>query len=189
MSFNAIDQDALAQTPAKETALTWVKGKTWANGLTIKLSPDVDVVAFYKQYHANKALWDKAFAYLKNTDLGTIAPGKYPIDGDDVYAAITEGPSKEPDSARWEAHQNYIDLQYVIKGKEQIEVMPLKSATVTVPYDVVKDVAKYSGNGKYYNAEPSIFFLFFPNDVHRPSIKVDGVDVVKKLVIKVKAAK
>jgi beta-galactosidase beta subunit len=36
---------------------------------------------------------------------------------------------------------------------------------------------------------PGTFFLFFPTDAHRPGIKVEGNDVVKKLVIKIHLAK
>jgi YhcH/YjgK/YiaL family protein len=42
--------------------------------------------------------------------------------------------------------------------------------------------------GKFYTAKPGTFFLFFPQDVHRPNIKVKGYDLVKKLVIKIRMA-
>jgi len=67
-------------------------------------------------------------------------------------------------------------------------VSPLAEATVTKPYDETKDGANYNATGKYFIASPKEFFLFFPNDVHRPNIKVEGFDTVKKLVIKIKYA-
>ncbi|MFD0792138.1 YhcH/YjgK/YiaL family protein [Mucilaginibacter litoreus] len=111
------------------------------------------------------------------------------MDGENAYANITRSPSKELDNANWESHKNYIDLQYVINGKEQIGVADIATATVTKPYDAAKDVANYRAEGKYYTAEPGIFFLFFPQDAHRPNIKVAGYDVVKKMVIKIKTAR
>ncbi len=36
-------------------------------------------------------------------------------------------------------------------------------------------------------AEPGTFFIFTPEDAHRPGIKVDGFDTLKKVVIKVRA--
>ena len=171
-----------------KTAKKWVKGKEWANGLDLEVSSSVDYVEFAKQYHANKAYWDKAFAFMKDKGLETIAPGKYPIDGDNVYANITYAPSKEFEQSAWESHRHYIDLQYVIKGKEKIGVSPLADATVTKPYDDAHDGANYTAEGKYHIATPKEFFLFFPNDVHRPNIKVPGYDTVKKLVIKIRVA-
>ena len=172
-----------------QTAAGWVKSKKWANGIKLKLHPSVNAAEFYKQYQANKAVWDKAFLFIKENNLDTISVGKHIIDGDNAYASITEAPSKELDKASWESHKNYIDLQYVIKGQEQIAVAPISAATVTKPYDAAKDVANYTAEGTFYTAGPGTFFLFFPEDVHRPNIKVAGFDVVKKMVIKIKVAK
>jgi len=165
----------------------WVKSKVWANGLNINVYPDINSVEFKHQYEANKAVWDKAFQFLADTaNLAKLAPGKYPIDGKNAYASITDVPTRTPDAAKWESHRKYIDLQYVIRGKEKIGVAPVTTATVTVPYDDVKDNANYTADGKYYIATPAEFYLFFPSEAHRPNIKVDGYDTDKKLVIKIK---
>jgi len=178
-------QSDAAQWTAK-TAEKWVKSKEWAHGSKIKVHPSINLVEFAKQYHTNKALWDKAIAFLNDKKLDTLKSGKYTIDGINVYATITEGPSKEFAQSAWESHRNYIDLQYVIRGKEKIGVTPVSSATVIKPYDETKDIANYNAEGKYYIATPEEFFLFFPVDAHRPNIKIDGYDIVKKLVIKIK---
>jgi len=33
-----------------------------------------------------------------------------------------------------------------------------------------------------------VMYIFYPNDAHRPSIKVDGYETIKKVVIKVRYA-
>lgn len=152
----------------------------------IKIHPSTDKVAFAMQYHKNEKVWDEAFKFLSRPDLDTLSPGKYPIDGDKVYASISVGPNKEFDKTRFESHRKYIDLQYVIKGKEKIGVASVAKATVTVPYSEPNDIAHYTAEGKYYIAAPGTFFLFFPVNAHRPNIKVDGYDTVRKLVIKIK---
>ncbi|WP_162499816.1 YhcH/YjgK/YiaL family protein [Mucilaginibacter terrigena] len=172
----------------QKTAEKWLQSNTWKGGLKLDLHKNVNAVEFYKQYHANKAVWDKVFKFLSEQNLDTLSTGKHPIDGDNAYASVTEAPSKELDKAGWESHRKYIDLQYVIKGKERIDFIDINKATVTKPYSDTNDAANYSAEGTQYTAEPGIFFLFFPQDVHRPNIKVDGYDVVKKLVIKIKVA-
>ncbi|MGZ3810603.1 MAG: YhcH/YjgK/YiaL family protein [Mucilaginibacter sp.] len=169
-----------------KTAKKWVTSKEWANGSMLNLHTSVNYLEFAKQYHVNKGNWDKAFAFLNDKKLDTLQPGKYIIDGNDVYAIITEAPSKAFNFSSWESHRNYIDLQHVIKGKEKIGVAPVSLAKVTKPYDETKDAANYDVSGNYYIATPKEFFLFFPGDAHRPNIKVDGYDTVKKLVIKIK---
>jgi len=185
LNFFAMKNTASAQTDQK-TAEQWVKSKVWSNGLLIDVSPSVNALEFYKQYNANKAVWDKVFAFMKNQDLKNLAPGNYPIDDKNAYASITDNPSKTLEDAKWESHQKYIDLQYVISGEEKIGVAPVSTATVIKSYNPAKDAANYTADGTYYIAKPSQFFLFFPPDAHRPNIKVDGYDTVKKLVIKIK---
>jgi YhcH/YjgK/YiaL family protein len=99
---------------------------------------------------------------------------------------ITDGPTKDFDKSTWESHKNYIDLHYVINGIEKIGVAPVASATITVPYDATKDIANYTAEGKFYEAAPGEFFLFFPSDAHRPGIKTGNTGRDKKLVIKIK---
>lgn len=170
----------------EKSAKKWVKSGQWANGLPIKVYSDVNNVEFAKQYAANAAYWDKAFAFMKDKNLKELPVGKYPIDGDNVYATVTEAPDKDFDKTSWESHRKYIDLQYIITGKEKIGREALANATVTKPYDETKDGANYTATGKFYTATPDEFYLFFPGDVHRPSIRVDGYDMVKKLVIKIR---
>ena len=172
----------------KNKSKKWFKEKEWLGGLELKPHKTVDVQEFARQYHLNKSYWDKAFAFLKNTDLNKIAKGKYPIDGENVYASVTADSSKNFDKTNWESHRKYIDIQYVINGEEKIGVYPVSKATVTKEYDDKKDAANYSADGKLYSATPGTFFIFFPSDAHRPNITPGGNKVVKKIVIKVRVA-
>ncbi len=166
----------------------WFKKKEWLNGLQLKPHKTINEQEFARQYKINKAYWDDAFAFLKNHDLKTIAKGRYPIDGENVYASVTMDSTKDFNKTNWESHRRYIDLQYVIDGEEKIGVSPVNEAKVTNEYNEKKEVANYTAEGKFYPATPGIFFIFFPSDVHRPSISPGGNKPVKKIVIKVKAA-
>ncbi len=171
----------------ENSAAEWFAKKEWKNGLLLEPHETTNKIIFAEQYHKNKTAWDKAFKFLGG-NLEAKEPGKYEIDGDDVYAIITDQPSKEPEMAKWEAHEKFIDIQYVIKGEEKIGITPLSTATVSKPYDEANDYANYEAEGKSYTAKPGTFFLFFPDDVHRPNILVKGFEVVKKVVIKVRVA-
>ncbi|MGZ3871359.1 MAG: YhcH/YjgK/YiaL family protein [Mucilaginibacter sp.] len=183
---STIAASAQGNTWNESSATAWLDKKEWQSGLKPELHSSANKVAFAEQYHKNQAAWDKAFAFLRDSDLLKLKPGKYPIDGSDVYASITEAPSKEFEASAWESHRNYIDLQYVIKGEETIGVAPVAKATVIKPYNEAGDSANYNAEGQYYIATPAVFFLFFSGDAHRPNIKVAGYDMVKKMVIKIK---
>jgi YhcH/YjgK/YiaL family protein len=182
----ALSQQITDTVWTAKNAKKWVKSRAWSNGNTLKAHPSVNKIEFANQYHANKTYWEEAFKFIRDKNLNDLAPGKYVIDGDSVYALVTDGPSKDFEQSKWESHRNYIDLQYVIRGKEKIGVAPMSSATVTSPYDAIKDLANYDTDGKFYIAAPGTFFLFFPADAHRPGIKVKGYDTDKKLVIKIR---
>jgi biofilm protein TabA len=172
----------------KHKAKKWFKKKEWLGGLQLKPHKSIDKIEFARQYHANKAYWDKAFAFMKNNDLNKIAKGKYPIDGDNVYASVTTDSTKDYNKTNWESHRKYIDIQYVIDGEELIGVYPVAKATVTREYDEKREAANYSADGKLYTAKPGTFFIFFPSDAHRPNITPGGNKVDKKIVIKVRYA-
>lgn len=164
----------------------WFQQKEWLHGLPLQPHESINKITFAQQYEIHKDYWDKAFLFLKEQDLKTLAVGRYAIDGDNVYATITENPTKSFDSAKWESHRNYVDLQCVISGKEEIGVAPINNLTVTMPYDTTRDLINYSGSGSFYTAKPGTFFLFFPSDGHKPSITTGGNKPDKKIVIKVR---
>lgn len=176
-----INSTAMAQTDAD----FWFSGKQYLNGLKLVPAPSTNAAEFAKQYKLNKELWDKVFAYLKNTDLDALPVGKYPIDGTNAFASVTDNPTKPYPQTAWESHRKYIDLQYVIQGAEGMAKAPVASAKVTEPYNDAKDVAHYEAEGTQYNASQGVFYLFFPMDAHRVNIKVDGADHDKKIVIKI----
>ncbi len=143
-----------------------------------------------RQYRANPVWWDKAFTFLRTQDLVNLKPGNYIIDSGNVTAIVTELSPKEKETVNFEAHRNFNDLQYIIRGKAGMGVVPLSDAGVHVltPYSDSTDTGSYTvtGGEKYYEVTPGTFFIFSPNEVHRPAFKVDGYDTIKKIVIKVR---
>jgi biofilm protein TabA len=188
-SFVFVNAQSADTTITKSKANKWFKKKEWLNGAPLKPHKSINKEEFARQYRINKVYWDKAFAFLKAQDLQTIAKGKYPIDGDNVFASVTEDPSKDFDKTNWESHRKYIDVQCVLVGEERMGKWPVAEVTsITKPYDEAKDVANYIAPGKFYNIPGGTFIIFFPGEAHRPNITPGGNKVVKKLVIKVRAA-
>jgi len=181
----------VACNEAKDTSQkteNWYKEKVWLNGLALKPHVTINQQQFRAEYEVNKQAWDTAFAYLKNTDLNSLPVGRHPIDSNNVFALVTEGPAKNPDTAKWESHLVYIDIHHVISGKEKMAISPVDSAAVMTPYDSIKDIGFYTGKGEFHESGFNDFFIVFPPAAHYPGVKVDGYDTVKKIVIKIKKA-
>ena len=174
---------------AKDPVLAWFQEKPWFKNVKLTPSPSINLDELKKYYAANPAYWEKAFEYFKNTDLLALAPGKYPIDGENVFATISEYNTQDPSERQWENHKKYLDVQIILSGKEKMGKAPYAEATPNVPYDETKDIEfRKASNGKNYLAEPGTFFIFFPCDSHMPNQNADGVVKVKKVVFKIKTS-
>ncbi|MCX6325362.1 MAG: YhcH/YjgK/YiaL family protein [Bacteroidia bacterium] len=166
----------------------WFEKGEWLNGWTVSPDASVNRKELAVSYFKNKERWDKAFTFLKTSDLFQLELKRYEIDGDNLYAPVSEYLTKNEADAKFEAHQKYIDIQYVISGIEQISVSPLSmKKDVLVPYDSTKDVGFMTVTKcKSINATPDKFFIFFPSDIHRPGVKAGENSQVRKVVVKVR---
>jgi len=123
--------------------------------------------------------------YLQMTDFSKFAPGKYLIEDNEVFASVSEYNSKKPEDAKWEAHQKYADIQYIVSGEEKMGYAPLNTMEVTEAYNPDKDIVFLKGQGDYVTAKPGMFVIFFPHDAHQPSVMIKESSPVKKVVVKV----
>ena len=127
-----------------------------------------------------------AFDYLKNTDLVNLPSGKYELDGDHIFALVQEYDTKNEEEALMESHFKYIDIQYIIEGKELMGLVT-KTDHVATLVNLEKDYASYDEeNYSFMLFEEGMFGVYFPDDIHLPCIQLDEPARVKKVVIKIK---
>jgi YhcH/YjgK/YiaL family protein len=128
----------------------------------------------------------KSFEYIKTTDLKNLAAGRYPIDGENIFALVSEYKTKSEKEGRLEAHKKYIDVQYVISGEELMGYSPLGRQQILEPYKEENDIVFFTGDKSFTKVTSGMLAIFFPEDVHMPGISTGKSDTVKKLVIKVR---
>jgi YhcH/YjgK/YiaL family protein len=126
-----------------------------------------------------------AFKFLKRPDLATLQPGKHLIDADKIFALIQDYTTRPAGDCRWESHRRYVDVQFVLSGREQMGWAPLDLLQVTKPYDAEKDVQFLSGSGTMLPAPAGTFVIFMPHDAHMPCVADGDTCPVRKIVIKV----
>jgi biofilm protein TabA len=136
-------------------------------------------------YFTLHPLFEKAFNYINAQDLCALEPGKFEIEGKDLHASVSLKEGYKPNEAKFEAHNNYIDIQVCPHGKERIGWKPrFKCVAPKGDYNTEKDVIFYEDQpDTYFELTEGQFAIFFPEDVHAPMI---GEGPIKKLVIKVK---
>ena len=132
--------------------------------------------------------FEKAFNYLSNTDFTNLEPGNYEIDGDNIYAIVQSYNTKPSSAGKWEAHKKYADIQYVFSGKEKMGVTSFDKVIQIEGYRVNDDYSIYKGEGNFFIIEEGNFAVFFPTDVHMPSLALNIPKEIKKVVVKVRVA-
>ena len=126
----------------------------------------------------------KGLEFLKENDISLLDDGKYPIDGDKLFINVNSYNSK--DSADWELHKKYIDIQFIKEGEERIGICDISDCEEKIPYSEDKDIEFLSGKtGDYYTMKPYDFMIIYPLEVHKPGIKVNERIFVKKAILKV----
>ena len=136
-------------------------------------------------YSLNERL-TKALQYLAQTDFTSMEPGKYEIEGENIFALVQTYNTKPFSSGKWEAHKKYIDVQYIVSGKEKMGFTETTKVIIMEEYNEEKDCAIYKGEGNFLIAEEGHFAIFFPSDVHMPGMAINIPKEVKKVVVKVK---
>jgi len=128
----------------------------------------------------------KALQYLANTDFKNVEPGTYEIDGENIFAIVQLYNTKPSSITKWESHKKYIDIQYMVSGKEKMGFTDSKKVIVMQPYHPGNDVAFHKGEGNFLIADEGQFAIFFPTDIHMPQLALNIPHEVKKVVIKVR---
>ena len=107
----------------------------------------------------------------------------YPLsDGNRFFVAV--GTTKAPDVA--EAHRKYMDIQYIVKGKEVMGWADLAACEPAGDFNEDKDVGMYNGNFEYITINEGICYVAFPEDAHMPGRHLDVPNDFVKVVVKLK---
>ncbi len=106
-----------------------------------------------------------------------------------VKAIVSEYTTKEVNENGYEAHRDYIDIQYLLSGNELICCLPLEYLKEIKAYNSEIDASFHVECGKKPQElllGNGFFSIFFPQDGHMPCLNLTINHEVKKVVIKVK---
>jgi len=148
----------------------------------------LDILANHAQYSGISPRFARAFAFLQQLPADA-ALGRHEIDGDEVFAIVQQYFTKGLRDTQLEAHRKYIDIQYVLRGREIVYWAPLPLLTnVTMPFDVKADAALFGVIPEIVplQLQAGQFAILFPADGHAPSCSWDQPAEVRKVVVKVK---
>ena len=116
------------------------------------------------------ARFKKAFEILTDKTLSQKEDGKYAVDGEKIYYTIQRYTTKPLNEGKLEAHRKYIDIQFLLEGRELLGYAPLKGLTTAEVYNPQKDIAFFNTPKEITKVilEPGLFCILFPDDAHLP---------------------
>jgi len=138
------------------------------------------------RYATLHPLFPQAFEYMRNTDLHSLAPGHYPIVGEDLFVIVEHAQGRTRADAQLECHRRYIDIQLVLEGVDEMGWKSLPGCHEPAgDYDAGKDIRFFRDTPATWIATPPDHFcIFFPEDAHAPLV---GRGAIRKAVFKVAA--
>jgi biofilm protein TabA len=138
------------------------------------------------RYAALHPLFPRAFDYIRSTDLLSLAPGCYPIVGEELFAIVEHMPGRTRDEAKLECHRRYIDIQLVLEGVDEMGWKPLADCHKPVgDYSAEKDIRFFhDAVATWIATPPGAFCIFFPEDAHAPLVSSGQVH---KVIFKIAA--
>lgn len=142
--------------------------------------------------HARYVSWmpqlAAGFEFLTTRGRASLEEGRHEIDGERVFATVARYETRDYESAEPEAHRRYLDIQYVISGRETIYWTPLaETGPESMAYDAQRDLVFFQRNARArpFELAAGHFCIFFPEDAHEPNCHCGPPSPVHKAVVKV----
>lgn len=125
-----------------------------------------------------------ALGFLSSPHAASLAPGRYPIAGDDIFAIVEKCQGRGRERSPLEIHDKYIDVQFVVSGDEWMGWSPLAECTLEpAGFDTANDCGILNERPQaWFQVQPGWFVIFYPSDAHAP---LAGQGEVHKIVVKV----
>jgi YhcH/YjgK/YiaL family protein len=141
-----------------------------------------------KYYYGISPRVEKALRFLQENNLKTLPEGKTPIDGDDVVVNCWMNTTKPYSTAKLETHQEFLDLHYLVDGKEDLFCGFVQDTSKLLEEKPDIDCRFYEGFSRALPIGADRFLLLFPTDTHAPGLNHQDKEsqTNKKILIKIK---
>lgn len=117
------------------------------------------------------------------------APGRYELQGDDIFMNVMTFATQPPEQKKAELHEQYIDIQLLLAGEERILYGVTGSARQCEERHVEDDYQLCSAidGMQRLDLKPGMYAVFMPGEPHKPGCVLKESEEIKKVVVKVRA--
>ncbi|WP_205438055.1 N-acetylneuraminate anomerase [Edwardsiella tarda] len=117
-------------------------------------------------------------------------PGRYTLDGDDIFMNVMQLTTQSPQEKAAELHADYIDIQLLLRGEERILYGCAGTARDCEAWHEEEDyqLCQQIAHEQCVTLHPGMFAIFMPGEPHKPGCRVGEAQAIAKVVIKVRAS-
>ncbi|MGD0283789.1 MAG: YhcH/YjgK/YiaL family protein [Dissulfurispiraceae bacterium] len=146
----------------------------------------VDKIGNWGLYFTKESGLHDGINFIKNFNENE-TDGRHEIKGQEIFAIVQSYITESPANKKIESHKKYVDIQYILSGREVIGWVPVAGLSGSTPYSEEKDVIFYQPADTITSIVmvPGTFSIFFPQDAHQPGCIFQKVEPVRKIVVKV----
>ena len=149
----------------------------------------LDALPNATRYASLHPFFTDVLRFLARPDLATLPDARYDIlDNNRLYALVQSYDTKPVEGGLLEGHRNYIDIQFILAGRERIGWAPFENQPVAEAYDPPRDIAFFHGACQLLKLHAGEFMILWPSDLHLPMRQyAHDPEPVRKIVFKIKA--
>lgn len=129
----------------------------------------------------------KCFEYIKENHLEDFENGSYSIEDDIIFFNVVEYMTKTNKSEGfWEAHRRYIDLHYILRGSEKINlnfISKLKQGDFAEEDDFLPLEGEAAASVILTSGD---FLICYPEDAHMTALSTTQSAPIKKAIFKIR---
>lgn len=141
-----------------------------------------------KNIEKYKEVSPKVVEFLKMLSKDTPV-GHYEIE-DGAFANVDVYTTKLHKDCKLEAHKNYIDIQMLLDGVEELDYTAVEGLKVSEAYDKNRDVMFFESPQKSLDTvilQGDKFAFIYPHEAHQPQMAQNAKpSEVKKVVVKIR---
>ncbi|MGB8455742.1 MAG: YhcH/YjgK/YiaL family protein [Anaerocolumna sp.] len=149
----------------------------------------LDQIVNFERYKGVDTNIKKALEFIySHKDDADMPDGKYEIAADEVNAFVISKDTVDEITADMEIHKKFMDIHYMLKGKEKCCLVNPPEDIDEYSYDDTADITFFkSQRSNYVVIDKGEFYAVWPFEPHKPLCNVNKEsEFVKKIICKVK---
>ena len=116
-------------------------------------------------------------------ELTDLTPRTIPLSGENKIL-VQENTTKPAEGQLLEAHREFLDIQYILKGGETVGWAPVETLTLSGEFNTAKDKGMYAGHCDFMDIAEGYCYVVYPEDAHMPGSHLETPSEYVKLVVK-----